>query len=183
MQTQKTKVGKLLVAAPKLFDPNFYQTVILLVKDEKEGSMGLVLNRPTDETIKTVLEHIDAEVKCESDEPLHVGGPVYGPLTALHELAEAGEVEVLPGLWWSTETENLTKIIESDAKYRLYTNYTGWGEGQLAYEIEQGGWSLADGAKNYVFEQKNLWQEVRQTCSSSLLDLLGMNCKGDPSLN
>lgn len=183
MQTQKTRVGKLLVADPKLFDPNFYQTVILIVKDEKEGAMGLILNRPTDETVKTVLEQIDADVKCESQEPLHIGGPVYGPLTSLHQLAEAGEEEVLPGLWWSSETENLTKIIEGDAKYRLYSNYAGWGEGQLDYEIKAGGWTLIDGTSDYVFEKQDPWAEARRNSGDSLLESLGLKFKGDPSLN
>lgn len=182
METKK-KVGKLLIAAPKLFDPNFYQTVILLVKDEKEGSMGLVLNRPTDETVKSVLEQIDADVECKSQETLHVGGPVYGPLAALHELPEAGEVEVLPGLWYSADSENLTKIIESGEPFRLYSNYTGWGEGQLEYEINSGGWQLIDGTKDYVFDKPNPWVEARRQCGNSLMKSLGLDIKGNPSLN
>src|SRR5260370_13075783 len=49
--------GRLLVATPLLGDPNFRRTVILIVEDEPdEGTLGVVLNRPTEVPVEQVLE-------------------------------------------------------------------------------------------------------------------------------
>ena len=49
--------GCLLVATPVLADPNFRRTVILVVEHEaEEGTLGVVLNRPTDVPVERVLD-------------------------------------------------------------------------------------------------------------------------------
>jgi len=182
----KPKVGKLLVAAPKLNDPNFHRTVILLIKEEKDGAIGLVLNRPTEDTLQHVFEQIDSGLECSNTEPLYLGGPVYGPLSALHQLEEFSEQEVLPHLYWSSETDNLSKIIESGAPYRIYSNYTGWGEGQLDHELNLGGWQIVDGTQQHVFYEstKDVWEEARSQCGTTLMEALGIkHIPGDPSHN
>src|SRR3989442_5701458 len=47
--------GRLLVATPPLVDPNFDRTVILLLEHGDEGALGIVLNRPSDTVLATVL--------------------------------------------------------------------------------------------------------------------------------
>src|SRR5436190_4394026 len=47
--------GKLLLATPPLVDPNFDRTVVLLLEHGEDGSLGLVLNRPTDEEVEDML--------------------------------------------------------------------------------------------------------------------------------
>ena len=49
--------GRLLVATPMLGDPNFRRTVVLVVEHEPEqGTLGVVLNRPTKVPVGQVLE-------------------------------------------------------------------------------------------------------------------------------
>jgi Uncharacterized ACR, COG1678 len=69
--------GKLLVASRALADPNFAETVVLLVHSDAEGVVGLILNRPTDVPLSRVLEQFEA-AKDRSD-PVYLGGPVETP--------------------------------------------------------------------------------------------------------
>ena len=51
------KAGRLLVATPLLGDPNFRRAVVLIVEHEEvEGTLGVVLNRPTAVGVGQVLE-------------------------------------------------------------------------------------------------------------------------------
>ena len=95
--------GKLLVASPQLSDPNFHRTVVLIIEHNDEGAFGLVLNRTSSKTIKQVWERVTDE-PCESDQPLHVGGPVGGPLIAVHQHAVFSDLQLpdlLDGLTWA----------------------------------------------------------------------------------
>ena len=74
--------GHLLVATRGLLDPNFTRTVILILGHGPEGAAGLVLNRPTDKTIGEVAEQVFEE-EIDWDKPIHIGGPVPGPLVVL----------------------------------------------------------------------------------------------------
>jgi putative transcriptional regulator len=66
--------GRLLVAAPPLVDPNFDRTVILVLEHGDDGSLGLVLNRPS----ATALADVLPDWKAVADDPavVFVGGPV-----------------------------------------------------------------------------------------------------------
>jgi len=48
--------GRLVVATPLLVDPNFRRAVVLILDHDEEGSLGVVVNRPTTVDVATVLE-------------------------------------------------------------------------------------------------------------------------------
>ena len=74
--------GKLLVASPAILDPNFRRTVVLMTEHGDEGAMGLILNRPTENTVAEVWKMIgEEEVECP--QPIFFGGPVSGPLVSI----------------------------------------------------------------------------------------------------
>ncbi len=77
--------GSLLVASPHLPDPNFFRSVVFMIEHESEGALGLILNRVTNTTLKTIWAALE-EREIENEQFLHVGGPVEGPLMALHAL-------------------------------------------------------------------------------------------------
>src|SRR6266852_167264 len=47
--------GKLLIAGPGLFDPNFRRTVLLVGEHNDEGALAVVLNRPTPATVREAI--------------------------------------------------------------------------------------------------------------------------------
>ena len=112
MKEEPTYRGHLLVAAPELLDPNFRQTVVLIVEHGEQGTLGLVLTRPTDTTVKDLWEQIGTgDEQCTSDRPLYVGGPVEGPLMALHTHESLVDATVLPGVYFSVQKDNLTELV------------------------------------------------------------------------
>src|ERR1700748_1927959 len=106
----KSLQGYLLVASPKLLDPNFSRSVVLIVQHNDEGALGLVLNRPLDTTIDMVWDQV-SQVPCLRDDPLHQGGPCEGTLMVLHGDPSLSPVQVLPGVYFNTEKESVEQLI------------------------------------------------------------------------
>ncbi len=66
--------GQLLIAGPRLADPNFWRTVVLIVEHTDEGALGLVLNRPSEATVADAVPELGDLIPPETD--VLVGGPV-----------------------------------------------------------------------------------------------------------
>jgi putative AlgH/UPF0301 family transcriptional regulator len=158
--------GKLLVASRELGDPNFAQTVILLVHYDAESVVGLMLNRRTDLPISRVLTQLEA-AKSRSD-PVYLGGPVETPtIFALLRSTDKleGAEHVFGGVYWISTKAALEKTISSrpdPAAFHVYLGYAGWTPDQLKTELRLGGWFIFQADNQTVFNANpgSLWQEM-----------------------
>jgi putative transcriptional regulator len=163
--------GRLLVATPLLGEPNFRRTVILIVEDEpEEGTLGVVLNRPTEVQVGQVLQAWAELVTGPT--VVFKGGPV-SPNSALALALAVGEDEPLG--WRSLDGSSLMSrigLVDLEAppellaggitSLRVFAGYAGWGRGQLRAEIEEGAWYVLPGEPTDAFlaEPERLWPEV-----------------------
>ncbi|TWT98437.1 YqgE/AlgH family protein [Stieleria varia] len=83
--------GRLLIASPYLSDPNFMRSVVLIIRHDVEGAFGLLINRPTLRRFRELVEMNLSTGSVREDDFIFQGGPVDGPLLALHDLAGVGE--------------------------------------------------------------------------------------------
>jgi len=178
--------GQLLIATPELVDPNFLKTVVLMVRHNHEGGFGFVLNRPSGTTVKDIWEQLGL-TPCEREEPLFLGGPVEGPLTAVHRIGDLGDLELLPGVHMSTDAEKVKQLIaRTDDDIRFVAGYSGWGPGQLENEIGEGSWVTSRATDAHVFHtEADLWKRVRSEMAvASLADAMNIrHIPRDPSAN
>jgi putative transcriptional regulator len=182
---QKSLEGHFLVASRYLADPNFARSVVLMIHHNDEGAMGMVINRRSDKTIREVWEMIGSE-PCDREDFIYLGGPVPGPLVALHTLDTFAQHEVLPGLYLATHKDALDQIVRSDALVRLYSGHSGWGSGQLEGEIEAGGWLWTRANLEDVFsDHETIWKTVTQRIGLEIMapDVDREHVPPDPSLN
>ena len=184
--------GHFLVASPHLMDPNFYRSVVLMIQHDEDGGFGLVLNRCTDNSVSEIWELI-GELPAEHLDPdliearhINLGGPVAGPLMALHNSREVGENQIVPGVFLTTDKQGLNRLLESDdLTYRIFSGYSGWGSGQLESELEDGGWLTAPASADDIFHNpETMWKKISQQIG---LGILGTRVTRfvpeDPSLN
>ncbi len=178
--------GKLLVASPQLADPNFRHTVVLIIEHNDEGAFGLVLNRTSNKSVKQVWERVTDE-PCESEQPLHVGGPVGGPLIAVHQDEVFSDLQLLPGVHLATEKDKLHQLVlQKERTYRIFVGYAGWGSGQLESEMEAGAWITATATADYIFfAPEDLWKKVSKDLTDSVIHSIFKpgQIPDDPSLN
>lgn len=185
----KTLQGHLLAAAPGLLDPNFRKTVLLMLAHSADGAVGVVLNRPTEATVEKLSEEVFSEA-IDWDKPIHLGGPVPGPLMILHAEEEFSDQEILPGVYSTVDSEKIQDLLKRRVEPCLViANYAGWGPGQLESEMDEGSWLTLPACVEHVFEPdgdgEDFWESVRgQFQTVRLTDLLGVREQpSDPSLN
>ena len=177
--------GQLLLASPQLLDPNFVRTVILLVEHNDMGALGLVINRPTGKTVQELWKQV-GESPCENHQPIHLGGPVSGPLMAIHTAGGLAEKELVEGVFFAAKKQNLDELVRGDVPFKVFVGHSGWGPGQLEGEMEQGAWRAIPAKLEDVFDTADdLWQRLMQRAVAGVLpEMLGIkHVPPDPSLN
>jgi putative transcriptional regulator len=169
----------LLLAAPRLGDPNFERTVVLLGRNTVEGSLGWVLNgRPlsrVDELLRgSGLLPAGASLPPSPafQLPARVGGPVAtesGWVVYRRDVRRplAGEVDAGPDVAVTGDASALAGILRGEAPqdFRLVIGYAGWAPGQLESEVQAGAWLPApiDAALLFGTEPERLWDEAYRT--------------------
>lgn len=147
--------GMLLVATPALREPTFAQTVIALLEHSPdEGALGVVLNRPSEAPVATVVPAV-AEI-VTAPQVLFEGGPV-SPTTAIALGLAAPGAE--PEGWMPVVPPIVTVDLDHDAALlaatlqdlRVFAGYAGWSAGQLEREITEGSWYVVDGLPSDPF--------------------------------
>jgi putative transcriptional regulator len=177
------------VAAPVLADPHFTRTVILLLDHDEEGSLGLVLNRPSHVPVGAVLPPWDG--RTTGTDVLFTGGPVADD--------SALALGLLPGPFDGPEPEGFRRVagpfglvdldLDPDeslaalSAIRIYAGYAGWASGQLDDEVDEGAWYVIDGGPHDVFDTEplDLWQRVLRRQQGDLAFVATPST--DPSLN
>jgi putative transcriptional regulator len=157
--------GVLLVASPRLTDPNFRQTVVLVVEHGSEGTMGLILNRPTNVLLSEALPQLT--VLKGSTHRLFVGGPVEASrLLLLFRLKEppADARAVFDGVYAGGTPAVLERIISQAnpaEAFRAFAGSAGWAPGQLTVEMLQGAWAILPPESFDIFDKNpaTLWQD------------------------
>jgi putative transcriptional regulator len=156
----------LLIAMPQMNDPNFHQTVVLMVEHSAEGSMGLVLNRRSSLTLGELGKNQELEVwPGRSGQPVHVGGPVepYRGFVLHDSVGVEERTEVLPGLFLSVTSDALTPLlVDAGTTLRFCLGYAGWGPGQVEQELKQGAWLFTEASAETALtvEPDELWAQV-----------------------
>ena len=187
MGCMEVHAGMLLVASPELMDPNFADTVVLLLDADDEGAMGVVLNRPSPVPVVAVLA--DWGDLVAEPEVLFRGGPV-SPEGALAVALVRDGGPVPSGLRPVTDRlaivdldASATDLDEAVDGMRIFAGYAGWGSGQLQAEIEGGDWYVVPSLPPDAFraDPTDLWRDVLRRQPGELA--WHANRPVDPELN
>jgi putative transcriptional regulator len=155
--------GKLLLASPTLFDPNFRRTVVLITEHNEEGAAGLVLNRRSE---TPVIEAVPDLVPLVSDdERVYVGGPVQqSAVLVLAEFDDPGDAAMLvvDDVGFVPGEGDFGLLAAATRRVRVFAGYAGWGAGQLEAELEESSWFVEapDGLDLFPEEDTDLWGAV-----------------------
>jgi putative transcriptional regulator len=131
MHLRPPRAGALLVATPVLTDPNFARSVVLLLRHDDEGSLGVVLDRPTTIPVDEFL-------------------PAWADLAAPPAVVfHGGPVEPEIGIGIALRSDSLETVqLDSDPRdtnpVRIFAGYAGWGPGQLEDEMLEDAWFALD---------------------------------------
>lgn len=176
MRDRRTLAPCLLLAAPRLGDPNFDHTVVLLARHDEKGALGWIVNGKALGRVGELLRAsnlVSDGSALPADGPFareaRRGGPVQthtGWLLYRRERAAlAGEIDVGSDLGVTGDLDALAAVVKSGERdFRLLLGYAGWSPSQLEEEIAQGAWLPADVDADLVFdgEPESLWKYAYQ---------------------
>ena len=163
-QGDRNPNGVFLVATPALGDPRFRHSVVLVTQTPDGGTVGFVVNRPGRRSLAQILP--DHEILRRFTEPLYLGGPVEaGGLFAVFRAKEnpQGALRVLGDVSFAMDPAVVERVLHAPPeRVRFFNGYSGWAPGQLAAELQRGGWYVLNADADTVFrkDMDKLWEEL-----------------------
>ncbi len=166
--THRIRAGTLLLANTDLLEPTFRRSVIYIVEHNSGGTLGVVLNRPSETAVYNVLpQWAKLATKPKS---MFIGGPVKRDSALCLATMKVGvDAATVPGLRHvqgriamvdlDTEPEDIEDAVEG---VRIYAGYSGWSVGQLDGEIERDDWIVLSALPSDVLVEPrvDLWSRV-----------------------
>ena len=164
----RVQAGTLLLANTDLLEPTFRRSVIYIIEHNEDGTLGVVLNRPSETAVYNVLPQwakLAAKPKT-----MFIGGPVKRDSALCLATVRIGvDAAAVPGL---RHVQGRVAMVDLDADpdvieaavegLRIYAGYSGWSIGQLDGEIERDDWMVLSGLPSDVLVEPraDLWARV-----------------------
>jgi putative transcriptional regulator len=160
-------VDKCLIATPAIKDPLFASSLVYICEHSVDGSMGLVVNHQTTQTLGDIFTQL--EIQCDDDiikqNPVYLGGPVQLEQGfVLHTTTSAWQksVEVSSGIHLTSSLDILEAIAQNRGPedYLVILGFSGWESGQLESELHQNSWLTSTSDVELLFHENSAdkWQ-------------------------
>ncbi len=179
--------GRLIVATPQIEDGVFHRVVVLVLHHDENGAQGVILNRPLEADIDSVLPGWQSVATLP--QTLFQGGPVelnsaIGLVTVPGDNPEPPGVRHLFAGLGVVDLDTPPDLVQPQiAGMRIFAGYAGWSPSQLEEEVERGDWYVVTRESRDAFtpHPESLWAEVlsRQSDNLKLVALF----PDDPSMN
>jgi len=181
----KPSKGRLLIAEPSILnDKSFNRSVIFLTEHNSDGTIGFILNKPSEFKIVDLIPDIDC------DFVIYNGGPVEQEnLYFIHKIPEliTDSVHIANNIYWGGNFEKLTALLNNNMikadDIRFFLGYSGWSQEQLNTELIESSWIVIENKFENLFsvESDEFWK-------NQLLKFGGeyqiwANAPEDPALN
>ncbi|TDU39822.1 putative transcriptional regulator [Gelidibacter sediminis] len=164
MITIKPKKGHLLIAEPSIIgDNSFNRSVVLLADHTNEGSIGFILNKPLEYTLRDLVPDTLVAFK------VYNGGPVeQDNLYFIHKVPELipESIEISLGIYWGGDFDTVLSLINQGkikpSDIRFFLGYSGWEPFQLEEELETNSWIVSENVyEKSIIEKKDssFWKE------------------------
>ena len=148
-----------LIAMPSLEDPYFSNALVYICEHNESGALGIIVNRPIDMNLASLLEKIDIKLDAGqmAETPVYFGGPVqldrgfvlHRPVGHWQStLSVTGEI----GLTSSRDVLAAVGSGEAPAEILVSLGYSGWEAGQLEEELAQNSWLTVPAKASILFD-------------------------------
>jgi putative transcriptional regulator len=168
-ETRASLAGQFLVASPSMGDPRFDRAVILMVRHDTDGALGIVINKPVGERPLADLLEIFGEKGSNATGQVRIfaGGPVQRELGFVVHTADyrrSGTLDIDGRVAMTSSREILRDIAANQGpkKSLIAFGYAGWAPGQLDGEMERRVWSIAPADETLIFDQdrEKVWESA-----------------------
>jgi putative transcriptional regulator len=162
-------VGQLLIASPRMTSRIFSKTVIILVRHERKGAMGIIINRPIgDRSLASLLAAFgDKTITATGSVRIYGGGPIepgIGFVIHTSDYRSPPTIKIDERIAVTSSLEILRDIGRNRGpqKSLLAFGYAGWGPGQIEAELREGFWFTTPADPSLVFAENPdaIWEQA-----------------------
>ncbi|MCB9033981.1 MAG: YqgE/AlgH family protein [Chitinophagales bacterium] len=154
--------GDLLLAEPFMYDQHFKRTVTLICEHNEQGSIGLVLNRPSIFKINQMIENFPS-----FNALMYYGGPVgLDQMNYLHCYGDLipNSTPIADNIFWNGDYEVLKQLIKNKQIHphniKFFIGYAGWDKNQLQEEMKEESWIVCKDYHQIYKMSEYMWQDV-----------------------
>ncbi len=166
MTSSRYFTGQFLVATPGMADPRFSRSIIAICSHDEKGALGINIGEiSTDISFHGILDQFDIEAGGIEDKAIYVGGPVEQQRGfILHSLDyEISDSLQVGDRWGLSSSIDILRAIangKGPQHWMAALGYSGWGAGQLEFELTQNGWAIVPGESEWLFgdAKSDKWQ-------------------------
>jgi putative transcriptional regulator len=178
------KPGIILISEPSLQEYYFRQSVVLLAEHSKDGTFGVIINKPIEMRLPEIFEDMQ-----EFDFQVYLGGPVKtNSVFFIHTLEDiSGSLKIMKGLYWGGDIQTVKSYIRkgliNENHIRFFVGYAGWHPKQLEREINENSWVLSHTTADEVINNhpELLWSNYLKNMGQDYA--IWSNYPADPTLN
>jgi len=112
---------------------------------------------------------------------VHFGGPLSGPVVAVHGTRSLAEAEAGQGVFMAAQREHLEQLIKNgDNDFRLIIGHSAWTTDQLSQEFSAGYWHVLPATQETTMPVRvDLWpQLIRRATGASVASWVGARDNG-----
>lgn len=173
--------NQFIIAMPSLADPIFFHTVTYLCQHNKDGALGIVINRPSEMKLGEIFKQMNIGVTslCAAETNVFSGGPVqqeHGFVLHTTEMVWDATMNVSDTVSLTTSRDVIEAIAvgEGPEKYLVALGYAGWGQGQLEQEILANNWLNSPYSQNVLFDTEinQRWQRAAEEIGIDINQLI-----------
>ncbi|MCX7104554.1 MAG: YqgE/AlgH family protein [Methylococcales bacterium] len=173
--------NQFIIAMPSLADPIFFHTVTYLCQHNKDGALGIVINRPSEMKLGEIFKQMNIGVTslCAAEINVFSGGPVqqeHGFVLHTTEMVWDATMNVSDTVSLTTSRDVIEAIAvgEGPKKYLVALGYAGWGQGQLEQEILANNWLNSPYSQNVLFDTEinQRWQRAAEEIGIDINQLI-----------
>ena len=183
-QIMEPKPGIILISEPSLQEYYFRQSVVLLAEHSKDGTFGVIINKPIEMRLPEIFEDMQ-----EFDFQVYLGGPVKtNSVFFIHTLKDiSGSLKIMKGLYWGGDIQTVKSYIRkgliNENHIRFFAGYAGWHPKQLEREINENSWVLSHTTADEVINNhpELLWSNYLKNMGQDYA--IWSNYPADPTLN
>ena len=158
----KFEKGDLLVAEPYMKDPSFKRSVVLICEHDNEGTLGLVLSRPSIFKVNEMIPNFPS-----FQGTVHYGGPIgMDRMNFIHSYGELIEnsFHIKDNLYWNGNFDQLKALVKEKKimpqNIRFFAGYAGWEAGQLNEEMQDHSWIVSKDYPEIFKMSEFMWHDV-----------------------
>jgi putative transcriptional regulator len=149
----------LVIARDGLPDPNFADSIVLVMNNLGPGPVGIIINRPMPIPVSRLFP--DIEHLAQVRDKVYFGGPVdFGSVWFLFRAATPPEhaIKACDGVYLSADRQLLLQLLGRNKpmdSLRIFLGHAGWAPGQLEAEIERRDWTSKRAEMEAIFSGKS----------------------------